>query len=87
VLMVMIMPNLGGIPATQFISNIDPAPMVAMTSNVSCEHIAICFQEDRSHSSWYHLAPLTQFRNERCFIKVICERGLVRDAREVAEPP
>jgi osomolarity two-component system response regulator SKN7 len=87
VLMDIIMPNLDGVSATQFVRWIDFTPIIAMTSDVSCEHVAMCFQPGRSHSIRYHLASLTLFRDERRFIEAIHERRLVQDARKASESP
>jgi osomolarity two-component system response regulator SKN7 len=80
VLMDTIMPNLDGISATHFVRQIDSTSIIAMTSNVSCEHVAVCFQHGRSHSNWYDLAPLTLSRNGQRFIEAVCERRLGQDA-------
>lgn len=85
VLMDIIMPNLDGVSATQFVRWIDSTPIIAMTSDVSYEHVAMCFQYGRSHSIRYHLASLTLFRNERRFTEAIYERRLVQDAREASK--
>jgi osomolarity two-component system response regulator SKN7 len=77
VLMDIIMPNQDGISVTHSVRQTDSTPIIAMTSNVSCEHVAMCFQHGRSHSSRYHLASLKLSRNERSYIEAFYERGLV----------
>jgi CheY-like chemotaxis protein len=80
VLMDIIMPNQDGISVTHSVRQTDSTPIIAMTSNVSCQHVAMCFQHGRSLSSRYHLASLSLSRNERRYIEAFYERGLVQDA-------
>jgi CheY-like chemotaxis protein len=74
------MPSLDGVAATQSVRQINSTSIIAMTLKVSCEHITVCFQHGRSHSSCYDLASLTLSRNERRFTEAICERRLGHDA-------
>jgi hypothetical protein len=73
------------VSTTQLVRQIDSTPIIAMTSDVSCEHVAMCFQHGRSYSIRYHLDSLTLFRKEQRFVEAIHERRLVQDAREAFE--
>jgi CheY-like chemotaxis protein len=81
------MPNLDGISSTHFVRQVDSTPIIAMTSNVSYEHVAMCFQHGRSHSSCCDLASLTLSRNGPRFNEAVCERRLGHDAWKASESP
>lgn len=64
VLMDIVMPNLDGVSASHHIRQFDCAPIIAMTSNLSSNHIAMYFQHGRLRGSQILAEVSTDVRQE-----------------------
>lgn len=77
VLMDIIMPNLDGVSACHLIRQFDSTPIIAMTSNIRSDDIAMYFQHGRNLAAMnkhFDSNVLTLVRHERRITKTIHER-------------